>query len=141
MCPWLPKNDMSKYNSTIKIIMKHILFLFIALLSFSLSTQAQSYSYPNSSYSYPSTRTQSGYINSNGTYVQPHVKTTSNNTNWDNFSTSGNTNPYTGQNGTKARDYSNESYNYGGGQTIQTGPRGGQYYINSNGNKTYVPKR
>lgn len=25
--------------------------------------------------------------------------------------------------------------------TIQTGSRGGQYYINSNGNKTYVKKR
>lgn len=27
------------------------------------------------------------------------------------------------------------------GETIHTGSRGGQYYINSNGNKTYVPKR
>ena len=26
----------------------------------------------------------------------------------------------------------------GGSRTIQTGPRGGHYYINSNGNKTYV---
>lgn len=25
-------------------------------------------------------------------------------------------------------------------RTIHTGPRGGQYYINSNGNKTYVPR-
>jgi hypothetical protein len=29
------------------------------------------------------------------------------------------------------------SGNTGGYQTIHTGPRGGQYYINSNGNKTY----
>lgn len=29
------------------------------------------------------------------------------------------------------------SYN----KTIQTGPRGGQYYINKNGNKTYIKKK
>eukprot|EP00741_Cyanophora_paradoxa_P005787 tig00000113_g5608.t2 len=29
----------------------------------------------------------------------------------------------------------------GGGRTIYTGPRGGQYYINSNGNKTYLQTR
>lgn len=30
---------------------------------------------------------------------------------------------------------------YGGGRTIHTGPRGGQYYINKNGNKTYTSSR
>ncbi|MDD5462589.1 MAG: HNH endonuclease signature motif containing protein [Methylococcales bacterium] len=30
------------------------------------------------------------------------------------------------------------SYNYGGDSYIHTGPRGGRYYINSNGNKTYI---
>jgi hypothetical protein len=29
----------------------------------------------------------------------------------------------------------------GSGHDIQTGPRGGKYYINSNGNKTYVKKK
>ncbi|WP_346862850.1 DNA/RNA non-specific endonuclease [uncultured Draconibacterium sp.] len=29
---------------------------------------------------------------------------------------------------------------YSGGRTIHTGPRGGKYYINSNGNKTYIKK-
>ena len=29
----------------------------------------------------------------------------------------------------------------GNGQTIKTGSRGGQYYINSNGNKTYIKKK
>lgn len=89
----------------------------------------------------PSVRYQSGYKKSNGTYVQPHYKTRSNGTNWDNFSTRGNINPYTGKKGTRARDYSPEALNYGRGKQIHTGPRGGQYYINSNGNKTYVPKR
>jgi hypothetical protein len=88
-----------------------------------------------------SVRYQSGYTRSNGTYVQGHYKTNSNSTNHDNFSTSGNYNSFTGSAGTRARDYSSGAYNYGSGKTIHTGSRGGQYYINSNGNKTYVPKR
>lgn len=88
-----------------------------------------------------STRYQNGYTRKDGTYVSGHMKTTNNGTNYDNFSTSMNVNPYTGTSGSRARDYSTRSYNYGSGQTIHTGSRGGQYYINSNGNKTYVPKR
>ena len=84
---------------------------------------------------------QQGYTRSNGTYVSGHYKTKANNTNWDNFSTVGNLNSFTGSAGTVARDYSKGAYNYGSGRTIHTGSRGGQYYINSNGNKTYVPKR
>ncbi len=88
------------------------------------------------------TRYQGGYYKpSTGTYVEPHFKTNNNNTNWDNFSTKGNYNPYNGTNGSRARDYSDDAYNYGTGQQIYTGSRGGQYYINSNGNKTYIPKR
>lgn len=30
---------------------------------------------------------------------------------------------------------------YGSGKTIYTGPRGGKFYYNSKGKKTYVPKR
>jgi hypothetical protein len=30
---------------------------------------------------------------------------------------------------------------YNGSRTIQTGPRGGHYYINKNGNKTYIPRK
>jgi hypothetical protein len=51
------------------------------------------------------------------------------------------TNSYTGESGSKPRDYSNESRSYSADKNIQTGSRGGQYYINSNGNKTYVPKQ
>lgn len=87
------------------------------------------------------TRYQKGYMKSNGTYVQGHYKTERNRTNHDNFSTSRNRNPYTGSAGSRARDYSIDAYNYGRGKNIQTGSRGGQYYINSKGNKTYVPKR
>lgn len=85
--------------------------------------------------------TTSGYYKpSTGTYVQPYTKTSSNGTNTDNYSTKGNTNPYTQEAGTRAADYTPAASNYGQNQTIQTGSKGGQYYINSNGNKTYVPK-
>ena len=40
-----------------------------------------------------------GYTRSNGTYVAPHYRTAPNSTNRDNFSTRGNTNPYTGKPG------------------------------------------
>lgn len=105
----------------------------------SCNSSSVSYSYPNTvNYN---TTTVSGYSRSNGTYVSSHVRTMPNSTNWDNFSTIGNINPYTGTTGSRARDYSSGAYNYGAGHTIHTGSRGGQYYYNSNGNKTYVPKR
>ena len=40
-----------------------------------------------------------GYYKSNGTYVQPHYRSSPNSTTSDNWSTSGNTNPYTGEKG------------------------------------------
>lgn len=82
-----------------------------------------------------------GYYKSNGTYVNPYVKSNIDRTNHNNYSTRGNYNPYTGSWGTRARDYSSGAYNYGSGNSIYTGPRGGQYYYNSSGRKTYVPKR
>lgn len=88
------------------------------------------------------TRYQNGYYKpADDTYVEGHFKTYSNHTNHDNFSTTGNINPYTGEQGTRAKDYSPEAYRYGQGHEIITGPRGGQYYINDQGNKVYVPKR
>lgn len=90
----------------------------------------------------PNTRYQNGYVKpSSGTYVQPHYKTENNSTNHDNFSTTPNSNSYTGGKGYRAKDYSSGAYNYGSGKTIETGPKGGQYYYNDKGNKTYVPKR
>ena len=41
-----------------------------------------------------------GYFRSNGTYVQPHYRSSPNSTGLDNFSTKGNVNPYTGKEGT-----------------------------------------
>ncbi len=84
-----------------------------------------------------------GYYCQNGTFVQGYYRSNrnNNNNNHDNYSTRGNTNPYTGSVGSVARDYTPQANNYGSGQTIYSGPQGGQYYINSNGNRTYVPKR
>ena len=42
-----------------------------------------------------------GYTRSNGTYVPGHYRSSPNSNQRDNYSTYGNTNPYTGQRGTK----------------------------------------
>lgn len=42
-----------------------------------------------------------GYTRSNGTYVESHQRSVGNSTQSDNWSTQGNTNPYTGQAGTR----------------------------------------
>lgn len=112
--------------------MKKVL-LIIAFITFVITLNAQT----NSSSHY-----QKGYYKpSTGTYVKPHMKTNTNSTNHDNYSTSGNSNDYTGSKGSRAKDYSPAANNYGSGKTINTGSKGGQYYYNSKGNKTYVPKR
>ena len=145
--------------------MKKNILVLVAMLATSMVSMAQSYNYGNygnhsrrstttSTYgtygSYgtygtygtnPSTASVNGYTRSNGTYVNGYTRTRRNWTNHDNFSTTGNFNPYNGTAGSRARDYSTRSYNYGSGYTIQTGPRGGQYYTNSRGNNVYVPKR
>lgn len=43
-----------------------------------------------------------GYYKKNGTYVAPHYRSSPNQTTSDNWSTKGNTNPYTGKQGTKS---------------------------------------
>lgn len=124
--------------------MKKSLILLVAIIATLLPANAQ-YNYGSSSGSSYGINTNStcvkGYTKSNGTYVQGHYRSSRNSTNHDNYSTSGNYNPYTGTTGSRAKDYSTEAYNYGSGRSIYSGSRGGQYYINSNGNKTYVPKR
>lgn len=60
-----------------------------------------------------------GYTKSNGTYVKGHYRSSPNSSKNDNWSTKGNTNPYTGRAGTKPREYENSlggynsSSNYG----------------------------
>jgi hypothetical protein len=82
-----------------------------------------------------------GYFKKDGTYVPGYYRSSPNGTNLDNYSTKGNVNPYNGNSGTKAQDYSSEAHNYGQGRAIYTGPRGGQYYIDDKGKKVYVPKQ
>lgn len=132
--------------------MKKFFLTMLAMLATSMVSVAQSNVYGNnyrngmnniygSYHPNPNTISVNGYTRSNGTYVNGYTRTQRNSTNHDNFLTSGNFNPYNGTTGSRARDYSSQSYNYGSGHTIQTGPRGGQYYTNSRGNKVYVPKR
>lgn len=52
-----------------------------------------------------------GYTRQDGTYVQPHYRSSPNSTTQDNYSTKGNVNPYTGQQGTQPA-YPNQP-NYG----------------------------
>jgi hypothetical protein len=82
--------------------MKKILFI-IAIFTFGFiavnSTKAYSYRV-------------GGYYRSSGTYVQPHYKTSPDSTRWNNYSTRGNYNPYTGKTGYTSpyktyRSYSN----------------------------------
>lgn len=54
-----------------------------------------------------------GYVKKDGTYVQPHYRSERNSTNTDNYSTQGNTNPYTGEKGTKTPDYGTANTDYG----------------------------
>lgn len=83
----------------------------------------------------------SGYVKKDGTYVPPYIRSSPDGTNLNNYSTQGNYNPYSGSPGTRAQDYSPNAMNYGGGNQVYTGPRGGQYYYNDSGKKVYVPKR
>lgn len=70
--------------------MKKIIFvlsLFVGLFFFSTQAEART------------TRVRGYYKPSTGYYVAPHYKTTPNRTRFDNFSTKGNYNPYTGKKG------------------------------------------
>lgn len=46
-----------------------------------------------------------GYYRKDGTYVQPHDRSSPNNSTHDNWSTKGNINPYTGEKGTRDPNY------------------------------------
>lgn len=50
-----------------------------------------------------------GYTKKDGTYVSGYYRTSANNTTDDNYSTSGNTNLFTGENGTKKDTYDENS--------------------------------
>ena len=47
-----------------------------------------------------------GYTKSDGTYVQGHYRSSPNQYKFDNYSSQGQTNPYTGQKGTQSHEFS-----------------------------------
>lgn len=53
-----------------------------------------------------------GHTRSDGTYVQPHYRTNPNSSAYDNYSTKGNVNPYTGEQGT-VDPYKTQQPSYG----------------------------
>jgi hypothetical protein len=64
-----------------------------------------------------------GYTKSNGTYVQGYYRSDANSIRSDNYSSQGNTNPYTGERGTQRNEYSNppqynNGYNNGEGRQL-----------------------
>ena len=48
-----------------------------------------------------------GYMKKDGTYVDPHHRTSPNNRRYDNYSSQGNQNLYTGQPGSERNEFSN----------------------------------
>ena len=50
---------------------------------------------------YASSNYVNGYYKKNGTYIQGHYRSNPNSSKYDNYSTKGNYNPYTGKKGTK----------------------------------------
>lgn len=73
-----------------------------------------------------------GYYRSNGTYVEPYVRSSPNGTTADNWSTKGNVNPYTGQEGT--RNYAPPTYNYNQPSSNYGQPLNQNPYVNPYGN-------
>jgi hypothetical protein len=51
----------------------------------------------------------SGYVRRDGTYVQPHYRSNANSIRFDNYSSQGNSNPYTGQRGYSRSEISSPS--------------------------------
>jgi len=47
-----------------------------------------------------------GYVKSDGTYVAPHVRSSPNSNKYDNYSSQGNVNPYTGKAGSQRNEFS-----------------------------------
>ncbi len=69
-------------------VKKMIIFLTLVLISgFIFSTNAFAYRYTR------------GYVRRSGSYVQPHYSSNPDGQRWNNWSSSGNTNPFTGKRG------------------------------------------
>lgn len=85
-----------------------VILLAVAGVLWAVSAQAQYKNGGSGSYgtgSNPSSHGTSGYTTPQGTYVQPHQQTNPNGTQYDNYGTRGNVNPYTGSTGTRSPKY------------------------------------
>lgn len=78
---------------TIKIITSIVMICFVV-------ETAEAHSHKRYSRNYSHRGSVRGYLRNNGTYVMPYHRTAPNHTKQDNYSTKGNTNPYTGKKGT-----------------------------------------
>ncbi len=68
-----------------------------------------------------------GYVRSDGTYVNGYYRSNPNGNQFDNYSSQGNTNPYTGKRGTERSEYSSPpQYNTGSSNTYSN-PYGDPY--------------
>lgn len=65
-----------------------------------------------------------GYFKSNGTYVEPHFRSAPNGNPYDNYSTKGNINPYTGKSGPSSRTPTTEAGAASAAATTRSGPTG-----------------
>lgn len=74
-----------------------------ALAAFSTAAQAQYGGFGTGSNA--QSHSVQGYTTRSGTYVQPHEQTNPNNTQRDNYGTSGNYNPYNGHTGRRGAQY------------------------------------
>ena len=74
------------YNNPMKKLLVSVLIVLVMSMGFAGLAEARS------------TRVR-GYTNSRGTYVAPHYRSAPNRTRFDNYSTKGNHNPYTGKKG------------------------------------------
>ncbi|MDE1150481.1 MAG: hypothetical protein PW843_28365 [Azospirillaceae bacterium] len=92
--------------------MRYLAFITVALCGLALSSTAEArghgghsgHSHARSHRSYSHDHYVRPHVTKRGTYVHGHMQTNPNKTRNDNYSTKGNTNPYTGQSGTKPRD-------------------------------------
>lgn len=73
----------------------------------------------------------SGYYRSDGTYVAAHRKTNRDDSFWNNWSSEGNTNPYTGRTGSKTPGSRYPSYSSGGSTTVRGYYRKDGTYVRS----------
>lgn len=85
--------------------MKSFLLAAVGLIALGTVASAQ-YVQPNNGGLYgtgsnPNGVYHQGYTTQQGTYVQPHMQSAPNDTQFDNYGTRGNTNPYTGVPGTR----------------------------------------